>query len=232
MNITGWDIGLVIAVYLYVVIVFLVAEKFLKHRPSLSRKFVHIMVGNMVFFMPFFTSPSIMVWFITIPATIGVFLLTDYSPIKIPNTVTDSGHALGLFYYTLIWTILLIIFGVYSNNLWVVALGIGALVYGDGFASLIGAKFGRIKYTISGGEKTVAGSLAMFVVVGVMSIFIWAFYQFVVGYPGMPELQTKFGLILLISAISTIIEAITPGGFDNISVAGGTAIMFYALTFL
>ena len=87
MNITGWDIGLVIAVYLYVVIVFLVAEKFLKHRPSLSRKFVHIMVGNMVFFMPFFTSPSIMVWFITIPATIGVFLLTDYSPIKIPNTV-------------------------------------------------------------------------------------------------------------------------------------------------
>ena len=197
MNITGWDIGLVIAVYLYVVIVFLIAEKFLKHRPSLSRKFVHIMVGNMVFFMPFFTSPSIMVWFITIPATIGVFLLTDYSPIKIPNTVTDSGHALGLFYYTLIWTILLIIFGVYSDNLWVVALGIGALVYGDGFASLIGAKFGRIKFTISFFVNNCEKRFAH-VTSGMKSHVIIMASKTVTGFIFLKGLYTSVSLFLII----------------------------------
>ena len=227
MNITGLDILLLAIVYIYVVVIFIFAEKFLKERPALSRKFVHIMVGNMIFVMPFFTDVSIMVLFITAPITVGVFFLTEYSPFKIENTVTDAGHALGLFYYALMWTILLIIFAILSPNLWVVALGIGALVYGDGFASLIGAKFGRIKYNISGGEKSLEGSLAMFVVVGVMSVFIWMFYM-AIGYPGMPTFN--FTAIIVISAIAAIVEAVSPGGIDNISVSGITAICYFLLT--
>lgn len=50
------DIGLLVLVYIYVIAIFVVSEKFLKDLPSFSRRFVHIMVGNCIFVMPFFCS--------------------------------------------------------------------------------------------------------------------------------------------------------------------------------
>ena len=133
------DIIALIIVYLYVVVIFLLAEKVLKSKPEVSRKFVHIMVGNMIFAMPFFSDPSILLWFITLPITIALFFLTEYSPITIHNSVTESGHALGLFFYAGIWSVLLLIFPILldPNLLWIVALAIVPLVYGDGFAALV-----------------------------------------------------------------------------------------------
>ena len=48
------DILALIVVYIYVAVIFVVAEMVLKTRPEVSRKFLHIMVGNMIFAMPFF----------------------------------------------------------------------------------------------------------------------------------------------------------------------------------
>lgn len=219
------DIILLIVVYTYVVAIFVIAEKLLKNKPTLSRKFVHIMVGNMIFIMPFFSSSYIMVWFLTLPITIAVFLLTEYSPIKVKNSVTKSGYALGLFFYAAIWTLLILIF---PNDLWIVGLAIAALVYGDGFASLIGAKFGKIKYNLTGDNKTLEGSLTMFVVVSVMSVFVWMFY-YSLGYH-MPSFN--FVAILGISGIATFAEAITPGGADNISLTVVTAFCYYLMSIL
>ena len=163
------DIIVLIAVYVYVIAIFILSEKVLKTKPEVSRKFLHIMVGNMIFAMPFFSEPWIMICFLTLPATIGTFLLTDYSPIKIKNSVTESGHALGLFFYSAIWTVLIFVF---PNYLWIVALAIVPMVYGDGFAALIGQKFGKVKYKVFGGEKSLEGSLTMFVITTVMSVFV------------------------------------------------------------
>ncbi|MBO7518606.1 MAG: phosphatidate cytidylyltransferase [Methanobrevibacter sp.] len=219
------DIIALIIVYLYVVVIFLLAEKVLKSRPEVSRKFVHIMVGNMIFAMPFFSDPSILLWFITLPITIALFFLTEYSPITIHNSVTESGHALGLFFYAGIWSLLLLIFPILidPNLLWIVALAIVPLVYGDGFAALVGGKWGRIKYRIFEGEKTVAGSLAMLSVTAVLSVFVWVFYT-AMGYT-LPELN--FWYILIISAIATLAEAISYGGIDNLTVPSVTAILYY-----
>ena len=99
-------IPLVIAT-IYVVVVFIISEKVLNTKPEVARKFLHIMIGNMIFIMPFFSD----VWgmlILTVPTTIVLFFLTDYSPIKIENKVTESGHVLGLFFYALIWTILIL----------------------------------------------------------------------------------------------------------------------------
>ena len=51
------DIVALIIVYAYVAVIFFVAEKVLKTKPEVSRKFLHIMVGNMIFAMPFFSDP-------------------------------------------------------------------------------------------------------------------------------------------------------------------------------
>ena len=197
------DIIALIIVYLYVVVIFLLAEKVLKSKPEVSRKFVHIMVGNMIFAMPFFSDPSILLWFITLPITIALFFLTEYSPITIHNSVTESGHALGLFFYAGIWSVLLLIFPILldPNLLWIVA----------------------IKYHIFGGEKTLAGSLAMLSVTAVLSVFVWVFYT-AMGYT-LPELN--FWYILIISAIATVAEAISYGGIDNLTVPSVTAILYY-----
>ncbi len=214
-----------IIVYLYVVVIFILAEKVLKSKPEVSRKFLHIMVGNMIFAMPFFSNPWIMLLFITLPVTVALFFLTDYSPIKIKNSVTESGHALGLFFYALIWSILLLIYPILidPNLLWIVALAIVPLVYGDGFAALVGGKWGRIKYHIFGGEKTLAGSLAMLAVTAVLSVFVWVFYG-AMGY-ALPELN--FWYILIISALATVAEAISYGGIDNLTVPSVTSILYY-----
>ncbi|MBP5784921.1 MAG: phosphatidate cytidylyltransferase [Methanobrevibacter sp.] len=219
------DIIALIVVYAYVGIIFFLAEKVLKSRPEVSRKFLHIMVGNMIFAMPFFSDPWIMLLFITLPVTIALFFLTEYSPITIKNSVTESGHALGLFFYALIWSILLLIYPILidPNLLWIVALAIVPLVYVDGFAALVGAKWGRIKYHIFGGEKSVAGSLAMLSVTAVLSVFVWVFYT-AMGYT-LPELN--FWYILIISAIATIAEAISYGGIDNLTVPSVTSVLYF-----
>ena len=72
------DVLALIVVYIYVAAIFVIAEKILKAKPEVSRKFLHIMVGNMIFAMPFFSDPWVMVWFLTLPITIGLFFLTEY----------------------------------------------------------------------------------------------------------------------------------------------------------
>ena len=219
------DIIALIIVYLYVIVIFILAEKVLKSKPEVSRKFLHIMVGNMIFAMPFFSDPWILLLFITLPVTIALFFLTEYSPIKIQNSVTESGHGLGLFFYALIWSILLLIYPIMidPNLLWIVALAIVPLVYGDGFAALVGGKWGKIKYHIFGGEKTLAGSLAMLAVTAVLSVFVWVFYS-ALGYT-LPELNLWY--ILIISALATVAEAISYGGIDNLTVPSVTSILYY-----
>ena len=214
------DIVALIIVYAYVAVIFFVAEKVLKTKPEVSRKFLHIMVGNMIFAMPFFSDAWVMVWFLTLPITIILFFLTEYSPIKIENSVTESGHALGLFFYAGIWTILIAVF---SKQIWIVALAIVPMVYGDGFAALIGQKFGKIKYTVFGGTKSLEGSLTMFVVTTVMSVFVWMVFTSI-GCT-MPEFNIVY--IIVISAIATLCEAFSYGGIDNLTVPAVTSILYY-----
>lgn len=188
----------------------------------------------MIFAMPFFANPWNMVWFLILPITIALFFLTDYSPLRIENSVTESGHALGLFFYAGIWTILIAIFTTIApaNDakffIWIVALAIVPMVYGDGFAALIGQKFGRIKYTVFGGTKSLEGSLTMFVVTSVMSVFVWmVFYS--IGCT-MPEFSIVN--ILAISAVATACEAFSYGGIDNLTVPAITSILYFLVTIL
>ncbi len=228
------DILALIVVYIYVAIIFFVSEMVLKTRPEVSRKFLHIMVGNMIFAMPFFSDPWVMVWFLTLPITIALFFLTDYSPIKIKNSVTESGHALGLFFYAGIWTILIAIFATIApaNDpkfyIWIVALAIVPMVYGDGFAALIGQKFGKLKYTVFGSQKSVEGSLTMFVITTVMSVFVWMVFASI-GCT-MPEFNIVY--VIVISAVATVCEALSYGGIDNLTVPAVTSILYYLVAVL
>lgn len=202
--ITSDVIGLLL-VYAYVALLILISEKILKSYPNLSRKFLHIMVGNILFILPLFTSREVITFLAAAPFILLTFLISPYSPLKIKNRVSASGHGFGLVYYAISWTILAFFF---YDQPWVIAVGIAAMSYGDGMAALIGERFGKRKYNISGDTKSIEGSLAMFLVLIVTLGVVLVYYH---------TLPSSYLLIVTVALVATVFEGITPKGLDNLS---------------
>ena len=223
MDIDGNLLGLIIT-YVYVAVIFLISEKLLKNRPSIARKFTHIMVGNIIFLLPIFSGREVMTFLVACPILIFSFLMTKYSPIKIKNSITSSGHGLGLFYYAISWTVLAFLF---YDQPYIIAVGIAAMSYGDGFASLIGGKFGKHKYKIFGETKSFEGSLAMFLVLVAMLYLCLGYYAYIIG--GYPLNILNLYVVLIISALATVVEGISPKGTDNLTVCFVAVILYILL---
>jgi len=205
-------------VYAYVIILLLISEKILKKHPRISRKFLHIMVGNILFILPLFKTWWVITFLAAFPFVILTFLMSPYSPIKsVKDKLSESGHGLGLVYYSISWTVLALLF---FDKPWIIAVGIAAMSYGDGMASLIGENFGKRKYNLTGDTKSIEGSLTMFIVL-ILTLGI------VLTYYGMPF---NFISLAVIAFVATLLEAITPRGLDNISSCFGAVITYILLT--
>ena len=73
----------VVLVYCYVFVLLIITNKVLaKKYPIGSRKVLHIMVGNVAFFLPIFQTKEVMVFIAAGPFIILTFLMSPYSPIK------------------------------------------------------------------------------------------------------------------------------------------------------
>lgn len=94
-------------------------------------------------------------------------------------------------------------------------IGIYALSFGDGFASLIGKAFGRITIPFTGG-KTLAGSLACFTAVFICTLIV-----------------TRNPLItLLVALVAMLIEVLPLSDFDNIIIPIAIGSWYYLLCIL
>ena len=210
------DLVGVLSVYLYVAFLLIISEKILRKYPFLSRKFLHIMVGNILFMLPLFETQWIMVSIAAAPFVFLTFLMSPYSPLKIVSSTSSSGHGLGLVYYSISWTILAYLFFDMPE---IIAIGIVTMSYGDGFASLIGKKYGRKTYNICGDIKSLEGSLSMFITIIVASITALVYFN----------ISINILIILTVACAATVIEGITPKGLDNLTVSLSAAIVYYAL---
>ena len=210
------DIIGVLCVYAYVAILLLISEKVLKKHPFISRKFLHIMVGNIFFILPLFEHAWVMSFVAAAPFIILTFLFSPYSPLKKVTTTSAAGHGLGLVYYSISWTILAYIF---FDKPWVISIGIVAMSYGDGFASLIDNIYGRCTYKIFQDTKSMEGSIAMFFFTIVMGGVALAYYGQKINLP----------VIAGVALIATIVEAITPKEADNLTVSLASALLYSAI---
>lgn len=192
------DLVGLIFVYGYVALLLLISEKLLKKYPTFSRKFLHIMVGNILFILPLFTSREMITFLAAAPFILLTFLMSPYSPLKIKDRISSSGHGLGLVYYAISWTVLAFFF---YDQPWVIAVGIAAMSYGDGVASLIGERFGKRKYNISGDTKSIEGSLAMFLVLIATLGVVLGYYQ---------VLPPNYLIVVVVALVATVFEGITP----------------------
>ncbi|MCU0850632.1 MAG: SEC59/DGK1/VTE5 family protein [Candidatus Thermoplasmatota archaeon] len=213
------DILGVAAVYIYVAVLILFTEKiFAKRYPVQSRKFLHIMTGNIAFILPLFETRVIMAFVAAGPFILFTFLMSPYSPIKsMRGKTSEAGHGLGLVYYAITWTILAYVF---FDHREIIAMGILAMSYGDGLASLIGIKYGLRKYTVFKDVKSYVGSLAMLIFTFILLIIALLFYS-------EPLTVRTAAYLLCMSGVATIIEGVTPLGLDNLSVPFVTAAMYW-----
>jgi len=203
------DLAGVAIVYIYVAVMLIVTEKILHKYPSVSRKVLHIMVGNVAFLLPIFQTKEVMAFLAAGPFIIFTFLMSPHTPIKsIRGKTSAAGHSMGLVYYSITWTVLAYVF---FDNMVVIAIGILAMSYGDGFASIIGTKFGKRKFNIFGDEKSYVGSFSMFVFTLITMIVAVLFYEISLTFQ-------HFMFLSLIAFVGAVIEGITPRGLDNLTV--------------
>ncbi len=227
------NIGLLCLCYFYIIAIIAVTGKINYRLPkSLSRKFLHIMIGNLIFIIPFFsykTFPMNFPFFVAAPFILLTFLVSSSSPIRnLRNRmsgladVTSGGHGFGLVFYAVSYTILALLF---STKPYVIAAGIIPMAFGDAAASLVGQKFGRHQYNIFA-KKSLEGSVGMLVVCFFSLLISLLFFSYF-----YPLLIINFITVaFVVSVVATACEALTPKGLDNLAVPLLSATVFMLLT--
>ncbi|MBM3291460.1 phosphatidate cytidylyltransferase [Candidatus Bathyarchaeota archaeon] len=214
-----------LACYGYIIAMILVSG-ILPLPKNVSRKFLHAMIGNLPFIMPFFTNPFFP-FLVASPFVLVTFLATPYSPIKIADKLgklgdlTEEGHSLGLVMYAVSYSTLALLYGVKP---YVVAAGILPMAYGDSSAALLGYYYGKHKYKFIE-TKSIEGSIGMFLgsflSITVSIAYFSMFYNL--------NFTNSILSTIIISLLVTIVEAISPKGIDNIAVPAVGAISFIFL---
>lgn len=218
------DIIGILFVYGYVASLLLVTEKVLVKHPEISRKVLHIMVGNIAFLLPIFVTKEMMAFVAAGPFIALTFLMSPYTPVKsIRGKTSSAGHSMGLVFYAITWTVLAYLF---FDHMIVIAIGIFAMSYGDGFASLLGVKYGKRKYNIAGDEKSFIGTFAMFFFTFITMLVAIVYYNLVQS-SGFSFSLVSVGFLALFAAVGAIIEGFTPKGLDNLTVPFVIAAMYW-----
>ncbi|MFX1475705.1 MAG: diacylglycerol/polyprenol kinase family protein [Promethearchaeota archaeon] len=122
---------------------------------------------------------------------------------------------------------------VYAQFVPTAILVIAPLAGGDGFADIIGRKWGKRKYKIFA-EKSIEGSLAMFIFSFVFSYVILGIYWLIYNplYPEAFSLLKLLVPILIISLVATVVEACSPKNFDNLLVPAFIFVTIWGLQML
>jgi len=221
------NILLMLSCYVYVFAVILVSgklDKLLNISSKTSRKFLHVMIGNLPFIIPFFTL-WIFPTLVAAPFILVTFLATAYSPLKSANKrlrglseITEEGHQWGLVFYAISYTCLAFLF---AQKSYVMAAGILPMAYGDAAASIIGEKFGRHKYRLVA-KKSFEGSAAMFLVTLASMAAGLTFFSAIYGF----SFLSKVPALLSATAVATLVEGFSPMGFDNLMVPAFSVLTF------
>lgn len=207
-------IGILVS-YIFIFLMIIGGKLFEKVGKEASRKFIHIMLGNWwLIAMYFFNN----VWFAAfVPLTFVIINYISYKKdiIKVMEREENKKDGLGTVYYACSLLILVIItFGVLNKPI-LGLVPIFVMAFGDGLAAIFGKLIKSKKYKVYDTEKSIAGSLTMFIV----SFIIISIYLIYINNPFW------YLKAIIISLIITVLEAISIKGIDNITVPIATLIM-------
>lgn len=205
-------------VYIFIILGVATTIAHIKGTSESSRKLVHILLGNWVFFIPMFTKLWAMV---IIPFT---FIIINSLSIKykLISAIERDDNSLGTVYYAMS---MFILSGAGFILGWKTLpfIGILTMAYGDGFAAIIGQRWGRRQPFLFAPQKTVAGSMTV------------AFTSFIVtigcilAFQGTGTLRTvSVPMVVFIAALTSILsillELIGKEGCDNLTLPIGSGL--------
>jgi dolichol kinase len=152
------------------------------------------------------------------------------------DSMSRSGDPKELLGGTLYYALLMVFFGLTSfysapgGTTPLALIVFGCLAGGDGLADVIGRKYGgEKKFGIMGSERTVAGSIGMFLGSFLFSFILMFFFSFEINaWDPIPLLIP----LLVISLIATIVEALSPKGLDNWTVPIVVSILLIFIVYL
>lgn len=204
-------VGFVICV-LYVFGIIGIAEMLRRYRgygTGFTRKVIHIGVGMMSWALPFlFDNP----WpFVVAALAFAVLNLLDWRYGFFSAMASSDSNNLGTVYFPVAAAVVTLLFW-RTPPLLVAALM--PLTWGDGIAPVVGRAFGRNAYTVFGHTRTLQGSAGFFVA-GL--IFTWLALWLIPGEPVVSPF-TALGPAAAIMAGTTLVEAVSIRGLDNLTI--------------
>jgi phytol kinase len=188
-----------------------------------ARKFVHIGVSNW-WIIAMLTFDNF-IFAIIPPITFIILNYANYRLKLVKVMDNEKRSDLGTVYFPISLLILAILsWGVAPFNAtplgYFGAFGILVMGYGDGFAAVIGEKFGKTKLVFG---KSLEGSLAMFVA----SLIVASILLLVVG--GQP---LWWLIALVVALVATLVELYSPFGLDNLSVPIVVSFTYFLFTLI
>jgi phytol kinase len=237
-NLSQGDLLGLLLVYAYIGAVVLIASKwsYLK-RTNMHRKFIHIMIGNIVLLWWVFDNAWAMALLAAAPFIMVCYLFskegsrTDEPHSKVEKEIKASilaeasinGHKMGLVYYAISWTLLAYFF---FDNLMIASIGIVSMAYGDGMGGLIGKRYGTRR--IHNG-KTLEGTLSVFLFAAIACVVVFTFYDYLYlnGIYGTHyvEMLWVLPISIAIAAYVAVVELYTPGEYDNLVIPLSTVVI-------
>ena len=212
--------GIILSVGLTIISLFLSTYLQRKHNLSeeSSRKLIHISISNWwIIAMIFFDN-----WLIAsiIPLLYIILNVISYQMKLVKAMERTSNNHLGTVYFPISLLILVIMFFGIWNEPYIGGIGVLIMGYGDGFAGLIGKKYGKHKIVEN---KTIIGSLSMFLFSLLVSIVLLSIYN--------PSVWT-IEIALALAIIATLLEMFSKHGLDNLTVPIVTSTLYFLITIL
>ena len=207
---------------LYAVVVLTIGFGVYKLRcpKTVTRKFVHILVGfEWIILYHFFGSGT---HFLAVCLLFLGILILSHRKKLLPMIESDSDNSPGTVYYALAMSIMALVTLLVPDMVLPFGIGVFCTSFGDGFAGLLGQLMDGPRNAKIYGNKTIYGTLFNFIICSI-----------VVGV-----MNSRFDLgmqnwhIFVIAFFATELELFAGKGLDNITVTLGASFLSYVFIYL
>ena len=187
---------------IFVFLILLGSELYWRKREAhneFSRKFVHITVGSFVASWPWFLSWQQIQW-LSIAFILVVSISKYLHVFKSIHSVQRPTYG-ELCFALAVGTVPFI-----THDKWIFMTALLVMSLADGFAAVVGERFGKQSYLVFGHKKSLIGSMTFFLVaIGLL-----------IAYTKLADVAIAAPILLVMAAGATFIENFAVKGLDNL----------------
>ena len=195
----------------------------LKWPAEFTRKLIHILVGLMTALATLLLSTSLPL------ALMGAFFSLA-NALALKKGLFKSMHGARESYGTALYpfSFLILVLFAWPDHKPILVASMLVLALGDAGAAIVGESLRSPRnYTLIADPKSIAGSLAMFLITGLVLFLTFHLYP---PHPSPSSPATLLWIAILTALYATAAEALGHRGSDNLSIPLSTAVLLYYMT--